>query len=139
MYHQISKKLKSVPPYGLKAVVDIQEQLSHLVYPGFVEKIPGVILQHLPRYLKAVEKRIEKLATNHSKDAQLCAQIKSCWEQYQTRAEKDRLENKYSPALEEYRWMIEELRVSFFAQELKTPYPVSLKRLEKQWELVRKG
>ena len=95
-------------------------------------------MSHYPRYLRAVLKRLDKLATGASKDAQLSAQIKTCWENYERLAEKNRLEHRVDPALEQYRWMIEELRVSFFAQELRTPYPVSLQRLEKQWKEIKR-
>ena len=138
LYHQLNKQLQGrLSPFALKAVADIKQQLTHLIYPGFVEQTPYVMLAHFPRYLKAIDKRLTKLATNHSKDAQLSTQLKACWEKYQTQAEKNRAEHRYNSELEEYRWMIEELRVSFFAQELKTPYPVSVKRLEKQWEIVK--
>ena len=139
LYHFVSKQLKGkISPFALKAIADIQTQLDHLIYPGFVVNTPYGVLSHYPRYLRAILKRLDKLATGASKDAQLSAQIKTCWENYERLAEKNRLEHRDDPALEQYRWMIEELRVSFFAQELRTPYPVSLQRLEKQWKEVKR-
>ncbi len=138
-HHSLLKRLKgNVSPFALKASADIHAQLGHLVYPGFITHTPFAILKHYPRYLAAIEKRLEKLAINPSKDAQLSGQLKKCWEQYQLREEKNQLEYRLDPELEAYRWMMEELRVSLFAQELRTAYPVSFQRLEKQWKRVKK-
>ncbi len=138
-HHNLSKRLKSnVSPFALKASADIHAQLGHLVYPGFITNTPFAILKHFPRYLAAIEKRLEKLTAHLNKDAQLSGQLKKCWEQYQLHAEKNQREHRRDPELEAYRWMIEELRVSLFAQELRTAYPVSFQRLEKQWKKVKK-
>ena len=108
------------------ALSDMKEQFSHLVHPGFLDTADLSRLRHYPRYLKAMLARIEKLP--NPRDAQLQAEVSSRWQRY--------LKNP-RPELEDYRWMIEELRVSLFAQELKTPFPVSGKRLDKLWESFR--
>jgi ATP-dependent helicase HrpA len=72
------------------------------------------------------------------RDAEKLAEIAPLWQGYLERGKRHREQHIHNPELELYRWMIEELRVSLFAQELKTSIPVSVKRLEKQWEKVRK-
>ncbi len=134
MYHSLARRLKgALKPAWLKSLSDIQDQLQHLVYPGFVTATPYDQLPHLPRYLKAVELRLAKLEQHAGRDAPLLAQLAPLWQAYWQRAEKQRKQDVVDPALEEYRWLLEELRVSLFAQELKTAVPVSVKRLQRQW------
>ncbi len=106
------------------AHLDMKEQLSHLVYPGFISDTGLVRLKHYPRYLKTMIARIEKLP--NPRDAQLLAELSERWQRYLRLGRKN-------PEFDEYRWMVEELRVSLFAQELRTPMPVSGKRLDKLW------
>jgi len=113
---------------------DVKEQLSHLMGPHFVTETPNDWLAHFPRYLRAIEVRLGK----PGRDAEKLAEIGPLWQGYLERAKRHRDQHFHDPQLELYRWMIEELRVSLFAQELKTSIPVSVKRLEKQWEKVRK-
>ena len=91
-------------------------------------------LAHFPRYLKAAVLRIDKLRANPARDAQLMAD----WRALAQPFERERLgrlrAGVVEPALEEFRWLLEELRVGLFAQELKTPMPVSVKRLQKIWD-----
>jgi ATP-dependent helicase HrpA len=113
----------------------IKQHLKHLVYNGFVKEIPLAQLKHLPRYLKAIKLRLEKLDYDPQKDAQKVAQLAPLWDAYlQSRAESEQPSDK----LMTFRWMLEELRVSLFAQELKTAYPVSVQRLQNFWDKVRK-
>ena len=90
-------------------------------------------MRHLPRYLKAVDLRLTKLEQHAGRDAPLLAQLAPLWQAYLQRAEKQRKLGSAAPALEDFRWLLEELRVSLFAQELKTAVPVSVKRLQQQW------
>ncbi|MDD5329727.1 MAG: ATP-dependent RNA helicase HrpA [Sulfuricella sp.] len=113
---------------------DIREQLGNLVYKGFLAATPWEQLQHFPRYLKAIVRRLEKLAGAAERDAKWAAAIHELWQDYEKRIEKHRKEGVDDTELARFRWMLEELRVSMFAQELKTPYPVSVKRLQKVWE-----
>ncbi len=123
---------------GLKAhpavVEDIQGQLKALVSKDFVTATPFERLQHFPRYLKAAGLRIEKLRADSLRDARLMAD----WQILAKPFEREHLTRLKSgvtdPALEEFRWLLEELRVNLYAQELKTPTPVSVKRLQKIWE-----
>lgn len=116
---------------------EINDQLERLVYRGFLNDIPWQRLQHLPRYLKGMAMRLEKLAANPMRDEQNSRETDALWQQYCQRLEKHRKIGLCDENLEEFRWQIEELRISLFAQELKTPYPVSVKRLQKLWEKVR--
>ena len=108
---------------------DINGQIGHLFYPGFIESIPADQLAQFPRYLKAIQLRIDKMKQGAmERDLESAQQIRPLWQNYLA------LKNKRSTEAQQYRWMIEELRVSLFAQELRTPYPVSVKRLHKTWE-----
>jgi len=89
-------------------------------------------LQHLPRYLKAIVMRLDKLRSEPARDAQRLADLRPLEQRWlRTVAER---KGAADPRLTEYRWLLEELRVSLFAQELRTPQPVSVKRLDKAWE-----
>ncbi|ODT73980.1 MAG: ATP-dependent RNA helicase HrpA [Nitrosomonadales bacterium SCN 54-20] len=117
---------------------DLMIQLRNLIYPGFLSATPWERLQHLPRYLKGMILRLDKYGANSERDARHAAAIAGLWNQYEQRLEKHRKAGIEDPKLVEFRWQIEELRISLFAQELKTPYPVSVKRLQKLWEEVSK-
>jgi len=110
---------------------DVQAQLQALVGPRFIADTPAGQLAHLPRYLQAVQRRLDKFRTDPARDAQLQAQLAPWLSRWQREAAQYR--GALPPRLQELRWMIEELRVSLFAQELRTPTPVSIKRLEKAW------
>ena len=124
-------------PVWLRAMTDIRNQLKELLKPQFVVTTPLPRLKHYPRYLKAIQFRLDKFSINPAKDAQWMQQIQSWWQAWQGRVQADRQRGTWEPGLEEFRWMLEELRVSLWAQQLKTPYPVSFKRLEKAWTELR--
>ena len=115
---------------------DLMTQLRNLIYPGFLSATPWERLQHLPRYLKGMILRLDKYGANPERNVRHAAAIAGLWNQYEQRLEKHRKAGIEDPKLVEFRWQIEELRISLFAQELKTPYPVSVKRLQKLWEEV---
>ncbi|HEX6834502.1 MAG TPA: ATP-dependent RNA helicase HrpA [Rudaea sp.] len=106
---------------------DLREQLDHLVYPGFVREIEKTRLAHVPRYLKAMRLRAERLRQDATRDQARMLTVRGYWRDYL----KLKAERGEAASLEELRWLIEELRVSLFAQELKTAEPVSPKRLGK--------
>ncbi len=129
---------RDAPPQWSDAVEDIRRHVRHLLPPGFLTATPSEWLPHFPRYLAAAEKRFAKLARGgHVRDAGLADELRPLWTAYLERAEEHRARGIVDPALEYYRWMLEELRVSMFAQELKTSMPVSAPRLARQWEQVR--
>jgi ATP-dependent helicase HrpA len=110
---------------------DLEEQLDVLLAPGFLRELPTGRLAHFPRYLKAMRLRAERLRQDPSRDQQRMLQVLPYWREYLNhRAAGD-------TGLDELRWLIEEWRVSLFAQELKTPEPVSAKRLAKALESIR--
>jgi ATP-dependent helicase HrpA len=139
LHHDLTRQLSApVPPMLSAAVADMREQLAHLVYRGFVAATPFPWLRQYPRFLKAIEQRRRKLVNaGAARDAQAMMDVRPLWEQYLKRAEWQRLQGISDPALRQYRWMLEELRVSLFAQELKTSVPVSVKRLQGLWAEVK--
>lgn len=115
----------------------LRAQLAELIYPGFAQHTPWSQWPRLPIYLKAMQKRMEKYSGNPARDAAREVEIKALWQTWADKVEAlQRQQQAIPPALAAFRWMIEELRVSLFAQELKTPYPVSVKRLMKEWEKI---
>jgi len=120
-----------------KVKTELGNQLRQLIYPDFLSKTPWDRLQHFPRYLKGMALRLAKLPTNTVRDAQYSTEISTLWQQYLKRLEKHQKTGIHDSNLAEFRWQIEELCISLFAQELKTPQPVSIKRLQKLWEKVR--
>jgi ATP-dependent helicase HrpA len=98
----------------------------------FMLASPYAQLQHLPRYLKAVTLRLDKLKADPARDATRSAELRPLEQRYLRRLVE--LKGAGDARLDEYRWLLEELRVSFFAQELRTPQPVSAKRLDKAWQ-----
>ena len=125
-----ARKLKdSRPP--VQAQEDIAAQLARLVGRRFLAETPWPALQHLPRYLKAITLRLEKLRADPARDAARLAELRPLEQRWLRRLAE--LKGMRDARLEEYRWLLEELRVSFFAQELRTPAPVSARRLDKFW------
>jgi len=124
-YQQLHKALRRpLPPAWLPAVSDMRSQLDHLVWRGFVSATPRQYLQHYPRYLEAVARRLRKLEEDPARDLVRLREIKPIWEGY-LRQQRDAAQRHH----DEDRWLIEELRVSLFAQELKTAVKVSPLRL----------
>jgi len=136
-YHQLNRKLKgNVSPAWLHAVADINAQLSTLIYPGFIKQTPLEWLREYPRYLKAINLRLERLSGGIDRDRIAVLEIKPLWQAYVERREKHQQQGMVDPQLEKYRWMVEELRISLFAQTLGTKIPVSVKRLKQQLKQV---
>jgi ATP-dependent helicase HrpA len=116
---------------------DIQAQLQQLFYPGLVYQTPPEWLAQYPRYLRALQLRLEKILLNPQKDRLLMADVQAHWQRFADYLAKEGVyQLEINPALQEYRWWIEELRVSLFAQTLKTQVTISSKRLEQQWQKV---
>jgi ATP-dependent helicase HrpA len=114
---------------------DVESQVQFLVYKNCFSQTPWEHLQHVPRYLKALRLRIEKQPANPERDGKNAASVGLIWQKWQEKTHQIHAAgSRISIGLQGYRWLIEELRVSLFAQELKTPFPVSIKRLEKTWQ-----
>ena len=116
---------------------DVESQIGWLVYKDCFSQTPWEHIAHLPRYLKALRLRIEKQPSNPERDGKNAASVGLLWQNWEAAMDKQRKLEGASKALQDFRWLIEELRVSLFAQELKTPFPVSIKRLEKIWAEIR--
>ncbi len=137
LWHGLQKRFKGkIDLAQAVALNDIKAQLGNLVYPGFVRETPAEWLKELPRYLKAIEQRFDKLGAQVQKDRVWSGELAGLWAQYQARVGKHAQEGKRDPQLVLYRWMLEEYRVSLFAQQLGTKTAVSDKRLNKQWSAV---
>jgi ATP-dependent helicase HrpA len=118
-------------PQAAPAVADIRAQLAWLVPAGFLMTTPWERLKEFPRYLQAIEQRLEKLPMDPKRDAKLAAEIAPIEARYRERVKTER--GMRPPGEDEFRWLLEELRVSLFAQQLKTRVPVSARRLEDAW------
>ncbi|MEO3712823.1 ATP-dependent RNA helicase HrpA [Roseateles flavus] len=110
---------------------DIQAQLQRLCGKRFVLQTPWAQLQHYPRYLKGITLRLDKLRADAARDAKWMAEYRPLEQRWQRRLSE--LKGSSDARMDDFRWQLEELRVSLFAQELRTPQPVSVKRLEKVW------
>ena len=139
LYQTIQKRLKKMPVSWLEAGADIQDQLKHLLYKQFLTETSAENLKHYPRYLKAMIARLDKLEADSSKDRALRVKVQPYWDNYKSRIKSLQQQKRQSAVLDEFRWMIEEYRVSLFAQQLKTSKPVSEKRLNQLWEQVKLG
>ena len=115
----------------LPAVSDIKAQLAGLVYPGFVTATGWRRLPDLPRYLAGIERRLEKLPDEPHRDRERMARIQQVQQAYQQALDRLPAGRPAGEPLLQVRWMIEELRVSYFAQALRTPYPVSEQRISR--------
>jgi ATP-dependent helicase HrpA len=133
-YQQVRKRLAGITQINwLASLNDMREQLDGLVYQGFLQQVPYGQLTHYPRYLKALALRIDKLAHAAARDQQQLHELQPVVEEWRSRAAQVKNKGQVDPRLEEIRWMLEEWRVSLFAQELKTAYPVSAKRIRARW------
>jgi len=127
-YQSVQKILPQLKMF-VQAALDVRAQLEWLLHKRFIADTPYERLQHVPRYLKAINLRIEKLRSNPARDAQCMMQLQPLTQAWQKLRQAQ--QGKSDPRLDELAWMMQELRVSLFAQELKTPVIVSVKRLEK--------
>jgi ATP-dependent helicase HrpA len=134
----VEKKLNGIEKTHPQAVQDMGQQLSRLLSPGWLARTPWERLQHLPRYLKAASMRLDKLRADPARDARLAAELASLEQPYRREAAARARHGAPEAAFEQFGWLLEELRVSLFAQELKTPVPVSVKRLGKLWQTLRR-
>ena len=137
LHFNINKKLKGRVDLSLAfALSDIKQQVSELVYKGFVAQTGYDKLPDIYRYLSAIEKRLEKLGSNMAKDRQAMNIIEEVKNEYQTWLNSLPENQKSLSKVTNIKWMIEELRVNLFAQQLGTPYPISAKRIRQQIETV---
>ncbi len=123
LHRQVSKRMSgSVSLSWVEAIADIKDQISHLIYPGFVVETPAERLHRLPVYFKAIDKRLDSLDREPDRDRRRRAEIIPVWERIK--------EMKSNSSVWRLRWLMEELRVSVYAQELGTTDKVSVGRIE---------
>ncbi|WP_150303758.1 ATP-dependent RNA helicase HrpA [Pseudomonas saliphila] len=137
IWHRIQKRLKGkIDLSWALALNDIREQLGGLIFKGFVREVPAEWLDQYPRYLSALEQRLDKLSGQVQRDRVWTDEIQQLVQQHRARAEKYRQEGRWDDRLVTWRWLLEEYRVSLFAQQLGTRVPVSVKRLNKLWQEI---
>ncbi|WP_081636099.1 ATP-dependent RNA helicase HrpA [Pandoraea sp. SD6-2] len=134
-YAALHKKLAQAKPFA-QAYADMTAQLQRLIGKRFLIDTPYAQLAHFPRYLKAMAGRIDKLKADPARDARAMSELGPLLQNWQRATSQRR--DQGDARLEEFRWLLEELRVSLFAQELRTPMPVSVKRLHKVWEALQR-
>ncbi|MFP5419646.1 MAG: DUF3418 domain-containing protein, partial [Gammaproteobacteria bacterium] len=135
LHAQVAARLAAKPQFPA-VMRDEAAHLAALMPADFITATPWTHLKALPRYLRGILKRLEKLPASEQRDARGMAGVLTLQNKYLAR--RAQVKGAVPAALEEFRWHLEELRISLFAQELKTPYPVSVKRLDKLWdELAR--
>jgi len=134
-WETVQKTLPQAKPFSASHA-DLQQQVQTLMGKWFVRDTSYAQLKHFPRYLKAVPIRIARLRADPARDARHMAESAPLFAQYQ-RALTAR-KGADDARLREFRWLLEELRVSLYAQELRTPMPVSVKRLQKSWDAMQR-
>lgn len=134
-YQVLRKTLSGLDQLALLAAIqDMKQQLDELICQGFLQQVPAAHLQQYPRYLRALERRIDKLCSGGlARDQAAMREMAGLLERWRVRYQQAREKGQPDPRLEALRWLFEELRVSLFAQEIGTDGPVSLKRIEKRW------
>jgi ATP-dependent helicase HrpA len=119
-----------------ESLADVDEQMAHLLFRGFLCVIPDAALDNYRRYQSALRVRLEKLRRGGAGDSRKLAAIAPLWKQFTLRAADHASRGRQDPELARFRWMLEEYRISLFAQELGTAVRVSPERLESQWRKV---
>ncbi|MDR0634090.1 MAG: ATP-dependent RNA helicase HrpA [Azoarcus sp.] len=130
----LQKRLGALDKAFPDAVADVRAQLAALLPADFLCAFGWERLAHFPRYLKAAAQRLDKLRDDPARDANAMAEWKSLARPWERETLARRRAGVIDPELEAFRWLLEELRVGLYAQALKTPMPVSVKRLRKIWE-----
>jgi ATP-dependent helicase HrpA len=133
----LRKKLAGVKVHP-QAVKDIEEQLARLFPRELLLATPYDRLAQYPRYLKAAALRVDKLRTDPARDQRLLAELVPLERDWLREDARSRKAGETDPQLDQFRWLLEELRVALFAQELKTPVPVSAKRLQRMWQTIQR-
>ncbi|MFI0454069.1 ATP-dependent RNA helicase HrpA [Actinomadura sp. 6N118] len=130
--HEIDRRLRGTTSLTLvPSLTDIRDRLGKLIHPGFVTETGWHRLADLPRYLRALQIRLDKLPENPNRDRQLSHQVAVLEQEYEQTLQRLHPARRDDEAARQIRWMLEELRVSLFAVQLGTRYPVSDKRIRK--------
>ncbi len=138
-YHDLMKSLKGKLNLALAMPMsDLQHQLKNLIYSGFICATPYKRLTSFPRYLQACSIRYDKMSREMANERRYVPLLTQWWQSYQDRYKKFEAQGIFDRDLENFRWLIEEQRVSWYAQQLGTLETVSEKRLNKVWEAIRR-
>ncbi|MBL8377483.1 MAG: ATP-dependent RNA helicase HrpA [Burkholderiales bacterium] len=135
-HHAAQKKLAGAKAF-VQAHQDMQAQLERLLPKNFIVALAWERLAQVPRYLEALTLRIDRLRADSARDTRLMTEMAPLLQNHQRRSLEVARAGATDARLDEFRWLLEELRVSLFAQELRTPMPVSVKRLQKAWDAYR--
>ncbi|OGA28447.1 MAG: ATP-dependent RNA helicase HrpA [Betaproteobacteria bacterium RIFCSPLOWO2_02_FULL_65_24] len=137
-YQALQKKLAPLSRAFPVPVREMEEWAGRLLHRRFIKETLYERLQHFPRYLKAAALRLDKLRADPARDARAAAELAPLVAQWQREQARQAKAGGADPQLEQFRWLLEELRVQLFAQELRTPVPVSVKRLQKSWQAMQR-
>ncbi len=132
-YQGLNQRLGALPVSLARLGAEVRSRRDALIHPGFFCATPWAQLAHLPRYLRALDRRLAKYPDDPARDARHGGAMADWWQRYRDRLDRNRAAGRDESGLPAFRWLLEELAVSLFAQELKTPFPVSFKRVEKVW------
>jgi ATP-dependent helicase HrpA len=138
-YQALTQQIAALPAARGRLGSELAAQRDALVHAGFFAATPWSQLSHLPRYLQALQRRLAKAAGHAALEARHGPAVAALWERYRARKEANQAAQRVEPALDAWRWLLEELKVSLFAQELRAALPVSYKRLEKAWAELSRG
>ena len=136
VWHAAQNRLGALGGGAADLKADIADQLDGLVHDGFVTETGYDRLPDVHRYLRAVERRLDKLPDDPRRDREWMHRVHDIEDEYRDLLDRLKPEERDAAAVRDIRWMIEELRVSFFAQQLGTPTPVSEKRIRKAMQQV---
>jgi ATP-dependent helicase HrpA len=135
--NEVERKLRGFTSRSLLlSLTDVREQLTKLIHPGFVSETGFTQLPHLVRYLRAIDRRLDRLADNPHQDQLLMFQVQDLQDEYERLLQRLPAGRRTDPDVQRIKWMLQELRVSFFAQQLGTPETVSVKRIQKAMDQV---
>ena len=129
----LNAAIAAAPSSLRSATRSVEAHRDRLVYPGFLGATDWEHIAHLPRYLDALVRRLRKAPENPDRDGRHGHAVEAWRQMWETQRTKDEAAARSNAGIDDFRWWIEELAVALFAQELKTPFPVSQKRLEKRW------
>jgi len=135
-WHELGLHIESLADAVPKAYQDLRSQLDDLMYAGFIDDISADRLEDYPRYLEAIEQRLEIIEYDPRRDHDRMRDVEPFWHQYLSHLEQG---YSYTAALDEFRWLLEEYRVQVFAQKLGTRHKVSPERLRRAWDEVEKS
>jgi ATP-dependent helicase HrpA len=130
------RALTGKPGAPRAALEDVQTQLAYLAPAGLLSRVPRERLAHVPRYLRGIQLRLDRLPNGPQKDQAKAAQVLPFWNDWLAHHEGLRARGAPAEALEAFRWLVEEYRVSIFAPELRAAVPVSTQRLAEQWKAL---